>query len=113
VESGATFVGAGGLNFTAPNTTGSGVTLDGNLAANQTAVNAIVAGLSWAPGQTLALRWTDVDDGGSDDGLGIDNLSFAGAFVKNLIWNPVSNRNWNTTDANWLNSGNPDTFVTN
>jgi hypothetical protein len=71
-----TFNSAAALNFTAPITTGSGVTLDGNLAANRTAISSTVTGLSWAPGQVLVLRWTDVDDSGSDDGLAIDDLTF-------------------------------------
>ena len=70
------FVAAPALSFTAPVTTGSGA-LNGNLAANRTAVSATVTGLTWAPGQTLVLRWTDVDDSGGDDGLAVDDLSFS------------------------------------
>ena len=45
--------------------------------ANRTAVSATITGLTWAPGQTLVLRWTDVNDGGNDDGLAIDDLSLS------------------------------------
>ncbi|HEY4246900.1 MAG TPA: ExeM/NucH family extracellular endonuclease [Lacunisphaera sp.] len=72
-----TFVAAPTLDFVAPVTTGSGVALDGNAAANRVPVSATVTGLTWAPGQALVLRWTDVDDTGSDDGLAIDDLSFS------------------------------------
>jgi len=72
-----TFVNVPALNFTAPTTTGSNAALDGNAAANRTALSAIVTGLAWAPGQTLVLRWTDVDDTGSDDGIAIDDLTFS------------------------------------
>ncbi|HTL67167.1 MAG TPA: ExeM/NucH family extracellular endonuclease [Lacunisphaera sp.] len=71
------FTAANPLDFTAPVTAGSGAALDGNAAANRLAISATITGLNWAPGQTLTLRWTDVDDTGSDDGLGIDDLSFS------------------------------------
>ncbi len=70
------YVAATSLDFTAPVTTGSALALDGNAAANRTAISATITGLNWAPGQSLTLRWTDVDDTGSDDGLAIDDLSF-------------------------------------
>lgn len=66
-------VGPGGVQ------TGSDVVLDGNLPANQTTVNFTVTGISWAPGQTLWLRWSDANDPGNDDGLAIDNVSFSAA----------------------------------
>src|SRR5439155_347981 len=90
-----------------------GIVIVNNSTDTYNALTPSFNGEQWAPGQRLALRWTDVDDGGSDDGLGIDNLSFAGSFVKNLVWNPGANRNWNTTDPNWLNGASSDTFVTN
>lgn len=72
------FVNAPALDFTAPIATAATLVLDGNLAANRvTNIAATIAGLNWAPGQTLVLRWTDVDDGGSDDGLAIDDLVFS------------------------------------
>jgi PEP-CTERM motif len=39
------------------------------------ALIATVGGLSWAPGQSLWLRWTDANDAGNDHGLAIDNVS--------------------------------------
>jgi predicted extracellular nuclease len=72
-----TFTAASSLNFTSPNTTGTGVTLDGNQPGNRAQVTATVSGITWAPGQTLVLRWTDIDDSGSDDGLGVDDLTFS------------------------------------
>ena len=71
------FIAAPALDIVAPVATGSGAALDGNAAANRAPVSATVTGLSWAPGQSLVLRWTDVDDTGSDDGLAIDDLSFS------------------------------------
>jgi autotransporter-associated beta strand protein len=112
-DTNVTFTSASALNFTAPNTTGANTALDGNLAANQTLVTATIGGLSWAPGQTLAIRWSDPDDGGSDDGIGIDHFSFNGANVKTLTWNPGANRNWNTTDTNWKDQSNATSAFTN
>jgi DNA/RNA endonuclease G (NUC1) len=73
-----TFTTVAALNFTAPNTTGTNLALDGNSSspANRTALSSTVSGLSWAPGQVLVLRWSDVDDSANDDGLGIDDLTF-------------------------------------
>ncbi|HEY1132325.1 MAG TPA: PEP-CTERM sorting domain-containing protein [Roseateles sp.] len=55
--------------------------------ATAAAVNGNVAGLSanlggtistnWAAGDTLWIRWNDVNDVGNDHGLAIDNLSFS------------------------------------
>lgn len=88
-----TFVGVPALNFTAPVATGSAGPLDGNAAGNRTAISAVVNGFAWAPGQTLVLRWTDVDDTGSDDGIAIDDLTFsttAGAIPAVAGTTPVS-----------------------
>ncbi len=68
------------LDFTAPisNTTADAV-LDGNLGANQASLSHTISGISWGPGQTLYLRWTDANETGNDDGLALDNLSFSAA----------------------------------
>lgn len=78
------FVPAPSLDFTAPVTTGGGA-LDGNAAINRAAVAGTVSGISWAPGQVLVLRWSDIDDVGSDDGLAIDDLSFSTPVAANDI----------------------------
>lgn len=57
--------------------TGTDVALDGNDPANQLNISFTVTGLSWAPGSTLWIRWTDINDPGNDDGLAIDDLSFS------------------------------------
>jgi trimeric autotransporter adhesin len=49
--------------------------LDGNLAENQTAISASITGLAWFPGSNLWIRWTDVNDLGSDGIYAIDNLT--------------------------------------
>jgi len=64
------------LDFASPTAALLNSALDGNLPANQTFKSATITGLTWAPGQTLVLKWSAPDLTGQDDGLGIDNLSF-------------------------------------
>ena len=64
------------LEFSAPQPNVAAGPLDGNDAANQTSFSGVsVAGLSWADGQQLALRWVGNDGAGTDAGLAIDNVS--------------------------------------
>lgn len=49
--------------------------LDGNLPENQTAISVSIPGLTWFTGSTLWIRWSDVNDGGSDGLCAIDNLT--------------------------------------
>ncbi len=72
-----TFIAATALDFTSPNVAATAAALDGNFAANRTVIAPVtITGLSWGAGQTLTLRWTDLNDIGSDHGLAIDDLSF-------------------------------------
>ena len=83
------FTAAPALDFTAPIATATTSALDGNLAANRVVIAPVtITGLTWAAGQTLILRWTDVDDAGSDDGLGLDDLTFTAVPV--LSGQPVA-----------------------
>jgi predicted extracellular nuclease len=66
-----------GLTGTAPNGGTSTGALNGNLTANRVAVSSTITGLSIAPADTIMLRWTDVNAAGSDDALGIDDLTIA------------------------------------
>jgi hypothetical protein len=63
------------LDFTSPIATATAGALDGNAAANRTALSATLSGLNLAPGQQVWLRWQDVNDAGNDHGLAIDDLS--------------------------------------
>jgi endonuclease I len=49
--------------------------LDGNAAANRTAVTFDIEGLSIAPNATLWIRWSDFNDLNVDDGIAIDDVS--------------------------------------
>jgi len=71
-----TWIDFNALDLNSPTTTGTANTLDGNLAANRTALGATIAGLSVANGATFWIRWTDFNiSPGADDGLAVDNFS--------------------------------------
>lgn len=64
------------LDFASPVLAGTVGALDGNAAANRTAVSASISSLSIANGASFWLRWVDPDlTPGSDDGLAIDDFS--------------------------------------
>jgi hypothetical protein len=72
----------GSFDFTSPTTGASAAALDGNLAANRVAgLGGTVSGLTWAPSDTLWIRWTETNDSGNDHGLAIDNFSFSATNV--------------------------------
>lgn len=64
------------LDFVTPNTAGFGAH-DGNSAANRTALKGTITGLEIAANSSFWLRWADVDVGGADDGLAIDDFSLS------------------------------------
>lgn len=47
---------------------------DGNVATNRTAVDGTITGLSLANNGSIFMRWTDVNDGGNDAGIGLDDF---------------------------------------
>jgi hypothetical protein len=68
-----------GYDFTSPIHTASGGALDGNQAANRISDLGGTITANWAVGETLWIRWNDINDGGNDHGLAIDNVSFSGS----------------------------------
>ncbi len=74
------------LDFVAPISAGTLGLLDGNAAANQSAVSSTLSGLNLAAGSTVWLRWTDFVATGSNDGLGIDDVTISALGV--VIPNP-------------------------
>ena len=62
------------LDFTSPIATVTAAALDGNAAANRTALSATLT-VSVPAGQEIWLRWLDTNDAGNDHGLAIDDLS--------------------------------------
>jgi autotransporter-associated beta strand protein len=107
------FTAAASLNFTAPNAASAAlqnVALDGNAQSNRAIIHATVYNIAWQPGQTFVIRWLDANDTGNDDGLGIDDLTFAAAPFTghNLVWTPSVSNLWNTNvDANWSENNVP------
>jgi len=74
-----TWTAAGaGFDFTSPIATATAAALDGNDPANRVAgIGGTVGSLSWADGDTLWVRWVEVNDSGSDHGLAIDNFALS------------------------------------
>ena len=70
-----TYLDANALDFNPPVTTGSAGALDGNAAANRTAISSTITGLSIPNGASFFIRFNDVDASGGDDGLAVDNFS--------------------------------------
>lgn len=69
-----TWTAVSALRFVAPNTTAALGALDGNAAANRTAISGEITGLNWGADQVLWIRWVDFNADVNDDGLAIDNL---------------------------------------
>lgn len=70
------------LNFASPHNVGPVGQIDGNASGNRTAgITATITNISWAPGQQLILKWTDVNDPspplGIDHTLAVDNFSMS------------------------------------
>ena len=64
------------LDFTSPVNAGTVGALDGNAAANRTAISATLTGLNIPNGSTFRIRWLDFDAApGADDGLAVDDFS--------------------------------------
>ena len=56
-------------------TAATAAALDGNAAANRTAVSYTITNLTIAPGATFWIRWNDFNASGADDGIAIDDFS--------------------------------------
>ena len=63
------------LDFSGPISTGTVGLLNGNLAANRSAVAFTITGLSIPAGTTFWIRWLSFDASGADDGLAVDDFS--------------------------------------
>ena len=63
------------LNFNSPTVGATATALDGNAAANRTALSTTLNNLGWGAGQTLWIRFFDPNDAGNDHGLAVDDFS--------------------------------------
>jgi hypothetical protein len=68
------WTGVSALNFLSPTTGATAAALDGNLAANRTAIAPFMWAITINPGEEIFLRWLDIDDTGNDHGLAVDDL---------------------------------------
>jgi hypothetical protein len=69
-----TWIDVNALDFTGPQGAAPGAALDGNAAANRTALSANIS-VSIANGSTFWIRWTPNDVALNDWGLGVDDFS--------------------------------------
>lgn len=65
-----------GFDFTSVVGSTTAAAVDGNVAGKVAGLGGTIA-TNWAVGDTLWIRWTDVDNTGGDHGLAIDNVSFS------------------------------------
>jgi hypothetical protein len=70
------WVGLSALNFNTPTVGATAGVLDGNDPANRTVFSpTVLTGVTLNPGDSIFLRWRDIDDSGNDHGFGIDDLT--------------------------------------
>lgn len=67
----------GSFDFISPVFTTTDGPVDGNAAGLVTNRGGMITNLTWTVGDTLWLRWIELNDGGADHGLAIDNVSFS------------------------------------
>jgi hypothetical protein len=84
-----TWANVDALDYHSTVTSGALGALDGNNAANRTAISSSITGLSIPNGATLWIRWTDFDIASSDDGLAVDDFSLKlpGAVINEFVAN--------------------------
>lgn len=74
---GSSWVTAGaGFDFASLVNTTTAAAVDGNVAGKASGLGGTIA-TNWSAGDTLWIRWTDIDNTGSDHGLAIDNVSLS------------------------------------
>ena len=100
----------GKFDWSSPVVGGTVGSVDGNNAGLVRDQGGTINGLSWGNGQTLWLRWVELNDAGNDHALAIDNfaLSWTGAVISPLYWDTNGatagiggTGTWNSTSLNW------------
>ncbi|MDP2388471.1 MAG: gliding motility-associated C-terminal domain-containing protein [Bacteroidota bacterium] len=71
-----------GIDFSSPINSGAAGALDGDLAANRTALTGSISGVNVPDGSFIMIKWEDPDHTGTDHGLGIDDVS--------ITWNTTA-----------------------
>ncbi len=70
------------LDFSGPISVGTVGLLNGNLAANRTAISFTITGVSIPNGTTFWIRWMSFDASGADDGLAVDDFSLTPSYIE-------------------------------
>lgn len=106
-----TWIAPGGnFNWTSTVATTTAGSVIGNTAGLVAGRGDTVGGLNWTTGQTLWIRWIELNDTGNDHGLAIDNftLSWAGAVIASQYWDTNGSAggiggtgNWNASSLTW------------
>jgi hypothetical protein len=63
------------LDFKSPDIAGTAGSRNGNSAADRSALTHTITGLTLLSGQSVAIRWADLNITGTDDGLAVDDFS--------------------------------------
>ena len=71
----------GNFDWTSVVNTATGAAVDGNTTGLVAGRGGTIGSLAWNNGDSLWIRWIEVNDAGSDHGLGIDNFSFSGTAI--------------------------------
>ena len=66
----------GNFDWTSPVASATAAAVNGNTDGLVSGVGGVIDGLTWLPGETLWLRWVEVNDDGNDHGLAIDDFAF-------------------------------------
>ncbi|MBX3426158.1 MAG: hypothetical protein KF688_10800 [Pirellulales bacterium] len=81
---GSTFAGVttwtapgGTFDWTSPVATSTAAAVDGNVAGLVANRGGTINDIKWKVGETLWIRWIELNDAGNDHGLAIDNFSFS------------------------------------
>jgi len=78
------------LNITGPVPVASNGSLDGNSPTNQVAYSNVALPLALGVGETAFLRWQDLNDGGDDAGIGMDNFTLSYEVDRSVVLSSFS-----------------------
>ncbi|MFN4243832.1 MAG: hypothetical protein ACK4PI_11420 [Tepidisphaerales bacterium] len=78
------YIAVPSLDFTGPIATSTASSLDGNLPANRVSISGVITGLNILPGQSVRIRWVDINDAGNDHGLAIDDFALTARFAPDV-----------------------------
>ncbi|MBU1719003.1 MAG: lamin tail domain-containing protein, partial [Bacteroidetes bacterium] len=96
-------------------TTTAGAAVDGNLNANKDTISASITSLMWTDGDTLWIRWTDIDNAGSDGMYAIDDLEIDVTLALNdfnsSVYAPLMQIPAGTIPSTATNAGSAVTFM--